>query len=101
MEKQFMFYTLASGQVVAGTVYHMAQLSAKFQVWARETLGMSDLMSLACWHASEPDKARDHFGSYGAAKIYFTRGFAMLEGVQIPDLTEVGNEPLRFCVVEI
>lgn len=68
MKKNFMTYNLLSGQSVSGMVCHIAQLSAKFQIWARQH-GLTDEQSLACWIANQPEKHEIYFGDANVLDI--------------------------------
>ena len=86
--KTYLSYTFVTGQVASGYFNHMYELCTKFQFWARQYV--DDETSLACWCANDPAKYVPlHFESteelLGLAQI----GFKKLEGVVIPDLTNV------------
>jgi len=91
MEKKLTKVTLASGQVASGTVLNEAQLSAKYQIWAR-TKGVSEKISLACWVVNQPEKHKRYFGNEDVASLAKV-GFEMTAG-EIPDLTEFGDSPI-------
>ena len=108
---ELMSHKLSNGKTVIGTVYSIVQLSAKFQIWARQ-FGLSDAESLACWVHSEDEKKARYFGLSDSERLacwvhgnddekqmYFkaiemanelaVSGFAKLENVEIPDLSEI------------
>jgi acyl-ACP thioesterase len=52
--------TLRYGITVSGEVYALAQLSAKFQIKARD-YGLDDSESLAVWIEGEKDKVKRYY----------------------------------------
>ncbi len=80
--------TLKSGQVVTGNVRSIAQLSAKFQIWARQ-YGTTDAESLACWIADDDDKNTLYFSGVAEADELAQLGFEKIKGIEIPDLSDV------------
>jgi len=88
MPKQFHSFTLQSGQVVKGTVFNIAQLSARFQQWAIRNHGMDDKMSLACWIANQPNKHKLYFSGSAEVEAIAKRGFEKIKGLDIPDFTK-------------
>ena len=89
MQKTYLSYKLITGQVASGYARHIAQLSAKFQIWARQ-YDLDDATSLACWCANEPAKYVPlYFKSTDELLSLAKIGFEKLGGVDIPDLTNV------------
>jgi len=58
--KQQLSKTLPCGITVSGEVYALAQLSAKFQIKARD-YGLTDSESLAVWIDGEKDKVKIYY----------------------------------------
>lgn len=88
MEKKPHTYVLLSGQTVSGNVYDLAQLSARFQIWAK-AFGLDDEMSLACWFANQPDKHTLYFSGEEEVLKLAKEGFEKIRGVVIPDLSKI------------
>jgi acyl-ACP thioesterase len=60
--KEQMSKTLRCGITVSGEVYALAQLSAKFQIKARD-YKLTDSESLAVWIDGDKEKVKTYFGS--------------------------------------
>lgn len=87
MGKQRHTLTLGNGQVITGYCNTKAVLSAHFQKWARR-YGLNDDISYACLiHNSKG------FDTFGKSKEEIAnlaqKGFELLRGVTIPDLSNV------------
>ena len=67
-------HTLQNGQIITGVAHSKAQLSAKFQIWARQH-GLSDAESLACWIADDDRKKILYFESAEDANKLAASGF--------------------------
>lgn len=86
--KQQIEHQLSNGQTVTGMASHFGQLSAKFQIWARQ-YNLSDSESLAVWVHGNTEKQETYFGSEDTANSEAESGFQKLAGVEIPDLSEI------------
>jgi len=93
--KQPMSYTLRSGQIVTGTVYNEVQLSAKFQVLARE-YNVTDAESLAMWILDTPDKHTLYFSGTKEVETLAASGFAKIKGIEIPNLDCLPESKICF-----
>ena len=101
MEKQIMSHVLQSGQVVTAKAYNLSQLSAKYQIWARQAHGVADKVSLACFIANMPDRHLTYFESSKEVQRLADDGFALTAG-EIPDLSSIGEDtPLCFTVLTL
>jgi hypothetical protein len=83
--KQLHSHTLASGQIAKGNVFGMAQLSAKFQIWAAEH-GTTDAESLAAWILEMPEKHTVYFSGTKEVKLLAANCFQKISGIEIPVL---------------
>lgn len=66
--KQQMSKTLPCGITVSGEVHALAQLSAKFQIKARD-YGLNDTESLAVWIEGDQSKIKTYFGNRSAEYV--------------------------------
>jgi len=66
--KQQMSKTLPCGITVSGDVHALAQLSAKFQIKARD-YGLNDTESLAVWIEGDQYKIETYFGNRSAEYV--------------------------------
>jgi hypothetical protein len=98
--KHSMSYTLRSGQIATGTVYNEVQLSAKFQIWARE-YNVTDAESLAMWILDTPEKHRLYFSGSKEVETLATSGFAKIRSVEIPNLDCLPESEIRFAAFTI
>ena len=80
--KKLHSHTLASGQIVKGNVFGMAQLSVKFQIWARQ-YGTTDDESLAAWILEAPEKHAVYFSGTEEVKLLAANCFQKISGVEI------------------
>ena len=96
--KKFNSFILENGQVVFSICYGIGQLSAKFQVWARQ-FDLTDAESLACWIANQPDKHQTYFTSSEKVRQLADFGFSKLAGVPIPDLTDLPQSEIRHSMI--
>jgi len=66
--KQQMSKTLPCGITASGDVHALAQLSAKFQIKARD-YGLNDTESLAVWIEGDQYKIETYFGNRSAEYV--------------------------------
>jgi len=99
MQKKYLSHALKSGQIAAGKAFNLSQLSAKFQVWASENHKLTDIEGLACWFADQPEKGLEYFQNLQEIEGFSQSGFEKIKGVEIPDLSDVGNEPPMFTSI--
>lgn len=62
MQNQFISYQTIAGPI-HGTCFDECQLSAKFQIWAREECGVSDRDSLAYLVCDKPESWPNYFAN--------------------------------------
>jgi hypothetical protein len=93
-------HVLTSGQIATGTVYNLAHLSAKYQIWMRKH-GLSDAESLACWIHGNEAKQLTYFSSVGEAEQLAKSGFAKYTGALPSDLgQDVPDGGISFATFE-
>jgi hypothetical protein len=103
MQKELFTYPLIGGKQIQGTCVHPVQLSAKFQIWARDVCGVSDRDSLAYLVCDKPESWQHYFTD----EIAMLRNAAECErAIALHEMpkdfgTAIPSGKMCFAVIEI